>query len=134
MVNYLNSRAGRRGWFFQRSVPPDCRDAIGKATWIRKAGDNLLEAKRNAAVFLEASEQLIREGRGKELSLDQKLVSLPPQREDIPKDFNVNDLMSEVRREPMFLDSKGTVNPRHDELHELAQDVIRGTARPINKV
>ena len=65
MANYLKSRAGRKGWFFQRSVPPDCRDVIGKATWIRKAGDTLSEAKRNAAVFLEESEQLIRECRGK---------------------------------------------------------------------
>ena len=52
-------------------MPPDCRVVIGKAKWIRKAGDHLLEANRNAAVFLEASEQLIRECRGKELSLEQ---------------------------------------------------------------
>ena len=63
MATYLKSRAGRKGWFFQRSVPPDCRSVIGKATWIRKAGDTLPEAKRNAAVFLEESEQLIRECR-----------------------------------------------------------------------
>ena len=133
MANYLKSRAGRKGWFFQRSVPPDCRDVIGKATWIRKAGDTITEAKRNAAVFLEESEQLIREARGKQLSPEQKLVSLLPQREEIPEDFNAHDLVSEVSREPMYLDVKGTVNPRYEELHDLAQDVLRGTARPLNK-
>ena len=38
-----------------------------------------------------------------------------------------------MSREPMHLDDKGTVNPRYEELHGLAQDVLRGTAKPINK-
>ena len=32
----------------------------------------------------------------------------------------------------MHLDDKATVNPRYEELHGLAQDVLRGTARPMN--
>ena len=133
MANYLKSRAGRKGWFFQRSVPPDCRAVIGKATWIRKAGDTLPEAKRNAAVFLEESEQLIRECRGKQLSPEQKLVSLIPHAAEVPTDVDAHDLVSEVSREPMHLDDEGTVNPRYEELHGQAQDVLRGTARPMNK-
>ena len=129
MANYLKSRAGRKGWFFQRSVPPDCRDVIGKATWIRKAGDTLSEAKRNAAVFLEESEQLIRECRGKQQSPEQKLVSLIPHAAEAPAELDVRDLVQQVSREPIHLDDKGTVNPRYEELHDLAQDVLRGTAR-----
>ena len=61
MADYLKRRRGREGFFFQRSVPSDCRSAIGKATWIRKAGNTATEAKRNAAVFLVETEQLIKE-------------------------------------------------------------------------
>lgn len=129
MANYLKSRAGRKGWFFQRSVPPDCRDVIGKATWIRKAGDTLSEAKRNAAVFLEESEQLIRECRGKQQSPEQKLVSLIPHAAEAPAELDVRDLVQQVSREPIHLDDKGTVNPRYGGLDGLAQDVLRGTAR-----
>ena len=117
MADYLKSRKGRKGWFFQRSVPPDCRDVIGRATWIRKAGDTLTEAKRNAAVFLEESEQLIREARGKQLTPEQKLVSLIPHVKEAPADLNAHDLVAEVSREPMYLDDEGTVNPRYEDLH-----------------
>ena len=133
MADYLKSRKGRKGWFFQRSVPPDCRSVIGKATWIRKAGDTLPEAKRNAAVFLEESEQLIRDARGKQLSPEQKLVSLIPHASEVPTEMDAHDLVQEVSREPMHLDDKGTVIPRYEELHGLAQDVLRGTAKPMNK-
>ena len=63
MADYLKRRRGREGWFFQRSVPPDGRGVIGKATWIRKAGNSSTEAKRNAAMFLAETEQLIKEAR-----------------------------------------------------------------------
>ena len=133
MANYLKSRAGRKGWFFQRSVPPDCRDVIGRATWIRKAGDTLTEAKRNAAVFLEESEQLIREARGQRLTDEQRLVSLLPVRKDIPEDMDAVDLVEQVTRVPMYLDDQGSINPRFDELHEIAQGVLRGTAKALTK-
>ena len=107
MANYLKSRKGRKGWFFQRSVPPDCRAVIGKATWIRKAGDTLPEAKRNAAVFLEESEQLIREARGKKLSPAQKLVSLIPHIAEATADLDAHDLVQQVSREPLYLDEEG---------------------------
>ena len=131
MAGYLKSRKGRKGWFFQRSVPPDCRDVIGRATWIRKAGDTLTEAKRNAAVFLEESEQLIREARGKQLTPQQKLVSLARHVAEAPADLNAHDLVAEVSREPMYLDDEGTVNPRYEDLHGVAQDVLKGTAKAL---
>ena len=106
MADYLKSRKGRKGWFFQRSVPPDCRDVISKATWIRKAGDTITEAKRNAAVFLEESEQLIREARGKQLSPAQKLVSLIPHVAEAPTDLDAHDLVQGITREPMYLDDE----------------------------
>ena len=133
MADYLKSRKGRKGWFFQRSVPPDCRDVIGKSTWIRKAGDTVTEAKRNAAIYLGETEQLIREARGQRLTPEQKLVSLIPQREEIPDDLTADDLISGVSHEPMYLDSKGTLNPRYEELHEIAQGVLQGTAKALTK-
>ena len=133
MADYLKSRKDRKGWFFQRSVPPDCRDVIGRATWIRKAGDTLAEAKRNAAVFLEESEQLIREARGQRLTDEQRLVSLLPVRKDIPEDMDAVDLVEQATRVPMYLDDQGSINPRFDELHEIAQGVLRGTAKALTK-
>ncbi len=88
-------------------MPSNCRDVIGKAIWIRKAGDTLPEAKRNSAVFLEESEQLIRECRDKQLSPEQKLVSLIPHASEVPADVDAHDLVQEVSREPMHLDDKG---------------------------
>ena len=133
MADYLKSRKGRKGWFFQRSVPPDCRDVIGKATWIRKAGDTLTEAKRNAAQFLQESEQLIREARGKQLSPAQKLVSLISHVAEAPADLDAHDLVQGVSAEPMHLDNEGTVNPKYEELHEIAQGVLKGTAKPLTR-
>ena len=133
MADYLKSRKGRKGWFFQRSVPPDCRDVIGRATWIRKAGDTLTEAKRNAAVFFEESEQLIRETRGKQLTPEQKRVSLARHIAEAPADLNAHDLMAEVSREPMHLNNEGTVNPRYEDLHGIVQDVPKGTAKALTR-
>ena len=100
--------------------------------WRRKAGTTLAEAKRNAVVFLQETEQLIQQARGQQLTPEQKLLSLIPHVADVPEDMNANDLVQEVSREPMYLDDKGTVNPRYDELHGLAQNVLRGTVRPMN--
>ena len=111
MAGYLKRRRGREGFFFQRSVPPDCRSVIGKATWIRKAGNTSTEAKRNAAMFLAETEQLIKEARGQQLTATQKLLSLLPQREQIPTGLDAHDLVQGVSREPMYLDDLGTSNP-----------------------
>ena len=133
MADYLKSRKGRKGWFFQRSVPPDCRDVIGKSTWTRKAGDTLTETKRNAAVFLEESEQLIRESRGQRLTHEQRLVSLLPVRNEIPEDMDATDLVEQTTGVPMYLDDQGSINPRFEELHEIAQGVLKGTAKALTK-
>lgn len=121
MADYLKRRRGREGFFFQRSVPPDCRAVIGKATWIRKAGNSATEAKRNAVMFLAETEQLIKEARGQQLTATQKLLSLIPDRGLAPADMDAHELVSTVSREPMYLDEKGSVNPRYEELHEVAK-------------
>ena len=131
MAGYLKRRRGREGFFFQRSVPPDCRSVIGKATWIRKAGNTSTEAKRNAAMFLAETEQLIKEARGQQLTATQKLLSLLPQREQIPTGLDAHDLVQGVSREPMYLDDLGTSNPRYEELHDLAQGVLKGIAKDL---
>ena len=131
MAGYLKRRKGREGFFFQRSVPPDCRDVIGKATWTRKAGNNATEAKRNVPQFLAETEQLIKEARGQQLTPSQQLLSLLPHREEFPDDISALDLVEGVTREEMYLDNKGTVNPKFVELFELAQGVINGTAKDL---
>jgi len=131
MADYLKRRRGREGWFFQRSVPPDCRAVVGKATWIRKAGNSSTEAKRNAALFLAETEQLIKAARGQQLTATQKLISLIPERGLVPADMDAHDLVSEVSREPMYLDERRTVNPRYEELHEVAKGVLDGTAADL---
>lgn len=132
MPNYLTRRQGRDGWYFQRRVPPSIAKEIGCAMWRRKAGTNLAEAKRNAAVFLQETEQLIQQAQGKHQIAEQKLRLLIPHVDDAPADMDAHDLVQQVSREPMYLDNKGTVNPRYEELLGMAQDVLRGTARPMN--
>ena len=132
MANYLTRRKGRDGYYFQRRVPPALVEVIGCAMWRRKAGTTLAEAKRNTAVFLQETEQLIQQARGQQLTPEQMLTSLIPHVDDVPPEIDAHDLVQEVSREPTRLDEKGTVNPRYGELHGLAQDVLRGTARPMN--
>ena len=131
MADYLKRRKGREGFFFQRSVPSDCRSVIGKATWIRKAGNSATEAKRNAAMFLSETEQLIKVARGQQLTATQKLISLIPDRGLAPADMDAHELVSTVSREPMYLDNQGSINPRYEELHDLAQGVLKGTAKGL---
>ncbi|MDC0277618.1 site-specific integrase [bacterium] len=127
---YLTRRTGRDGWYFIRSVPPKLRATIGCSTWRRKAGNTLSEAKRNALTFLEETDQLIREAKGQQLTPEQKILSLLPQREQIPEDVDAHELVSINSREPMYLDDLGTINPRYEELHDLAKGVLEGTAKP----
>ena len=131
VADYLKRRKGRDGFFFQRSVPSDCRAVIGKATWTRKAGNSAAEAKRNVPQFLAETEQLIKEARGQQLTPSQKLRSLLPERGLVPADIDAHDLVSSVSREPMYLDNQGSVNPRYEELHDLAKGVLDGTATDL---
>ena len=129
MAGYLKRRKGQEGFFFQRSVPPDCRSVIGKATWIGKSVNSATEAKVNAAVFLAETEQVIRETRGQQITPTQKLLSLLPQREDIPSDMDARNLVQEVSREPIHLDDRGSINPRYVELHELLGECFETSLR-----
>ncbi|WP_253912361.1 tyrosine-type recombinase/integrase [Synechococcus sp. KORDI-52] len=100
--------------------------------WRRKAGTTLAEAKRNAAVFLQETEQLIQQAQGQQQTDEQKLLSLIPKREEIPDDIDAHDLIQSVTREPTYLDSKGTVNPEYLKLYETAKNVLDGSARPMH--
>ena len=62
-------------------------------------------------MFLAETEQLIKQARGQKLTATQKLVSLIPERGLVPADMDAHDLVSSVSREPMYLDSEGSVNP-----------------------
>ena len=100
--------------------------------WRRKAGTTLAEAKRNAAVFLQETEVLIQQAQGQQQTDEQKLLSLLPKRDEIPEDFHPEDLVQAITREPTYLDSKGTVNPEYLKLHQVAQSVLDGSAKPRN--
>jgi integrase len=132
---YLTRRQGRDGWYFQRRVPPKLAGSIGCAMWRRKAGNTIGEAKRNALVFLEETDQLIRQARGEQLNPEQQILSLLPDREQLKKDMDeygldVHEVIGGITRESMYLDDIGTPNPRYVELHELATGVLDGTAKP----
>ena len=45
--------------------------------------------------------------------------------------MDAHDLVSEVSTELMYLDERGTVNPRYQELHEVAKGVLDGTAQDL---
>ena len=45
--------------------------------------------------------------------------------------MDAHDLVSEVSTEPMYLDEKGSVNPRYEELHDLAKGVLNGKAADL---
>ena len=112
-----------------RAVPMPLRDLIGCSTWRRKAGNTLTEAKRNALVFLEETDQLIREAQGQQVTPEQKLLSLLPARDQFPDDVDAHELIQMTSRESMYLDDIGTINPRYEQLHDLATGVLAGTAR-----
>ena len=102
--------------------------------WRRKAGNTIGEAKRNALVFLEETDQLIRQARGEQLNPEQQILSLMPDREQLKKDMDregidLHQVIGGFTREPMYLDDIGTPNPRYVELHELATGVLDGTAK-----
>jgi integrase len=131
---YLTRRSGKSGWYFVRAVPLPLRGVIGKTIWRRKAGNTLTEAKRNALVFLEETDQLIREAQGQQLTPEQKILSLLLVRDQLPKDLDAIEIVQQYSREDMHLgvDAEGEpiYNPRFEQLHELATGVLAGTARP----
>ena len=108
---YLTQRKSKRGWYFIRAVLMPLRDAIGCSTWRRKVGNTLTEAKRNALVFLEETDQLIREAQGQQLTPEQKILSLLPVRYQIPDDLDAHDLVGMNTREPMYLDESRHCEP-----------------------
>ena len=57
---FLKTRPGRSGLYFQRAVPKDLWDVLGKKVWSFKAGDTLSEARRALPLFLEKTDALIR--------------------------------------------------------------------------
>ena len=132
MANYLTRRKGRDGYYFQRRVPPALVEAIGCAMWRRKAGTTLAEAKRNATIFITETDQLIQAAKGASQTQEQKLLSLLPNREEIPDEIDAHDLVQGVSKEPVYLNNKRTVNPEYERLHQLATGVLKGTARQVH--
>ena len=100
--------------------------------WRRKAGTTLAKAKRNATIFITETDQLIQAAKGASQTQEQKLLSLLPNREEIPDEIDSHDLVQGVSKEPVHLNNKGTVNPEYERLHQLATGVPKGTARQVH--
>ena len=100
--------------------------------WRRKAVTTLAEAKRNATIFITETDQLIQAAKGASQTQEQKLLSLLPNREEIPDEIDAHDLVQGVSKEPVYLNNKGTVNPEYERLHQLATGVLKGTARQVH--
>ena len=61
---YLTKLPGRSGFYFQRKVPADLVKAVGKRLWRWKAGNTLLEARKESAHGLLKTDALIAMHRG----------------------------------------------------------------------
>lgn len=61
---YLTKLPGRSGYYFQRKVPADLVKSIGKRLWRYKAGNTLLEARKEVAIGLLKTDALIAQHRG----------------------------------------------------------------------
>lgn len=96
--------------------------------WRRKAGKNLTEAKRNAAAFYQKTEQLMQQARGQQLTPEQKLVSLIQHVDEVPAELDAHDLLQEALRVYVYQSIPGK------RAEWTGQDVLRGTARPMNTV
>lgn len=56
---YLKRIPNRSGIYFQRACPRPLQQKLGKKSWQWKAGDTLIEARRNVQVFLAKTDQEI---------------------------------------------------------------------------
>ena len=92
----------------------------------------MTEAKRNAAIFINETDQLIQAATGEQQTPEQQLLSLLPKRQKIPDEINAHDLVFGVSKESQYLDEQKTVNPEYQRLHQLAKDVLDGSARPVH--
>lgn len=61
---YLVKLPGRAGFYFQRKVPADIVQAVGKRLWRWKAGNTLVEARRACVEALAKTDELIASHRG----------------------------------------------------------------------
>ena len=58
-TNYLVKLKGRSGFYFQRKVPKELQEQLGKTHWRWKAGNTLQEARRGALEALDFTDGII---------------------------------------------------------------------------
>ena len=107
---YIKRISGRSGFYFQRAVPRPLQKQLKRQTWIRKAGDTLIEARRNLAVFLNETDAAIAEAKGEiNPALLQQIDSIPTY--GIQKDLQAQEL------------SPQDIYPRHsiEDAHKLVE-------------
>ena len=66
-------------------------------------------AKRNAAIFITETDQLIQAAKGDQQTPEQKLLSILPNREEISDETYAHDQVQDMSQEPIYVESKGTV-------------------------
>ena len=62
-IPFCVHRSDRTGYWFDRRVPIDCQQAIGKKHWRCFAGHTAVEARKQVSVLLQQTEQLIEQAR-----------------------------------------------------------------------
>jgi len=125
---YLTRRIGRDGWYFIRHVPEKLRGAIGCSCWRRKAGATLPEAKRNALVFLEETDQLLAQATGRPFPEESVIRSF------LKKDLiglSAVEVVEMVAPQLEVYDEAGSPNTRFEQLHSYAQEHLEGRSLPL---
>jgi len=107
---YLTKLPGRSGFYFQRKVPADLVKSIGKRLWRWKAGNTLLEARKEAAHGLLKTDVLIAQHRG---TITPELLEWIDQRAD-------SGFLEELREQAL---TPQDIYPQHsaEDAHRLLQ-------------
>ena len=126
MPTYLKTEKGRNGYFFQRAVPKDLQDRLGKV-WRVKAADTQNEARREALRLLTMTDQIISVCRA-EPTKRLKLLDLIKANKHIGSSFEVmgNDQMDvhDIDVPEFVTTSRTETNEFYHSFNELIEKIV----------
>lgn len=76
MPNYIVK--ARASYQLQRGVPSDCQAQVGKKKWKEPGGKTLNEARARVPGFIARTDLEIRQARGEQLTLEERLIQQGP--------------------------------------------------------
>lgn len=111
---YLKRIPNRSGIYFQRACPRPLQQKLGKKSWQWKAGDTLIEARRNVQVFLAKTDQEIADATG---TINDALFN----RIDSTPAYGIQKDLREQGLDPQ------DIYPRHslEDAHKLVERQVR---------